>query len=288
MDIKNRLSEYSEYMKTALERSLGNTPEKVARPMEYSLEAGGKRIRPVLVREFAKLCGGNGENTESAMCAIEMIHTFSLIHDDLPALDNDDYRRGKPSCHKAFGEANAILAGDALSVKAFEVIATDKNISDEIKVKLINELSEATMGMIYGQFLDLEYENRKDLTEDEILEMYSGKTCRLIKCSCCMGAICAGATKEQIALATRYAECLGLVFQIVDDILDVTGTAEELGKPIGSDVQQNKTTYVTLLGLEKAKLKAEELTREALEILDEFENSGFMSELTKMLLSRKK
>lgn len=288
MDIKKQLSEYSEYMKTALERALDNIPEKVAKPMEYSLEAGGKRIRPVLVKEFARLCGGDGENTESAMCAIEMIHTFSLIHDDLPALDNDDYRRGKLSCHKAFGEADAILAGDALSAEAFRVIATDRNISDEIKVKLINELSEATMGMIHGQFLDLGYENRKDLTEDEILEMYSGKTCRLIKCSCCMGAICAGATEKQMALATEYAECLGLAFQIVDDILDVTSTTEELGKPVGSDAQQNKMTYVTLVGLEKAKLKAKDLTGKALEILGEFENSGFMAELTEMLLSRKK
>ena len=260
----------------------------VGKAMDYSLEAGGKRIRPVLVQAFCDLCGGNAKNVLSAAAAIEMIHTFSLIHDDLPCMDDDDLRRGKPSCHKKFGEACAVLAGDALAVYPFEVISSDESLAPEIRVKLINELASSTgaEGMIGGQIIDMENEARDDISEQELIFMYSLKTGKLIKTACVMGCIAAGASDEQVKLAKEYAECLGLAFQIVDDILDVTADEKKLGKPTGSDSEENKTTFVDLLGLDGAKKKAAELTEKSLEILDRFENSGFLKELTEYLLVR--
>ena len=261
---------------------------RVIKAMKYSLSAGGKRIRPVLVLEFCRMCGGDIEKTLPIACAMEMIHTFSLIHDDLPCMDNDDLRRGKPSCHKAFDEATALLAGDALEIYPIELIVGSELEPEKI-VKIISKITHqvGVFGMIGGQQIDTENEG-KPYTSQALLEMYSLKTSALLKAACCSGCIAAGADEDTVQNAAMYAEKLGLAFQIVDDILDVTGDEKVFGKPIGSDAESGKTTYVTLYGLEKAHEKAEELTNEALEILSNWENSDFIKELTKKLLNRNK
>lgn len=258
----------------------------VAEAMWYSLSAGGKRIRPVLVMEFCRVCGGDTKNAEAAACAIEMIHTFSLIHDDLPCMDNDDYRRGKPSCHKAYGEATALLAGDALETLAFGIIA-DAVIPDSVKVRLVQTLAKAVgvNGMIGGQVIDTEYEG-KNIPEEMLLRMYSMKTSALLKAACLMGCICAEADEEKMTAAIKYAENLGLAFQIIDDILDITGNEQQLGKPIGSDAANGKITYASLNGLEKSNSYAAKLTENALDSLSAFENTEFLKELTLYLLKR--
>lgn len=258
----------------------------VAEAMWYSLSAGGKRIRPVLVMEFCRVCGGDTKNAEAAACAIEMIHTFSLIHDDLPCMDNDDYRRGNPSCHKAYGEATALLAGDALENLAFGIIA-DAVIPDSVKVRLVQTLAKAVgvNGMIGGQVIDTEYEG-KNIPEEMLLRMYSMKTSALLKAACLMGCICAEADEEKMTAAIKYAENLGLAFQIIDDILDITGNEQQLGKPIGSDAANGKITYASLNGLEKSNSYAAKLTENALDSLSAFENTEFLKELTLYLLKR--
>lgn len=250
----------------------------------YSLEAGGKRIRPVLAFEMCRVCCGDIRNALPAAIAIEMIHTFSLIHDDLPCMDNDDMRRGRPSCHKAHGEAVALLAGDALTAYAGKYIC-DSNLPAEKKSAMIKELYDRTLGMIEGQTIDID--GNFD-TLDGLLSMYRMKTSELLTAACVMGCIAAGADDEKISAARAYAHDVGLAFQIVDDILDVTSTAEELGKPIGSDEEQNKTTSVTLLGLDKARELAKEYTEGAEKALSAFENTEFLYRLTDLLLNRKK
>lgn len=222
--------------------------------------------------------------------AIEMIHTCSLIHDDLPAMDDDDFRRGRPSCHKAFTEAMAILAGDTLAVLPFQVIADDTALDSDRKVRLISDLAFATAarGMIGGQVIDIDNETRDDVDEENLRYMCSLKTGALIRTACRMGCIAAGADEEKIRLADEYASKIGLAFQIIDDILDVVSTTEELGKPVGSDEENNKTTFVTLLGIEKAKEEADALTREAFEILESFPDNEFLKDLTMELLDRRK
>ncbi|MBO6116274.1 MAG: polyprenyl synthetase family protein [Ruminococcus sp.] len=267
-----------------------NAPQKeLIDAMNYSLEAGGKRVRPALVYAFCEALGGNIESAIAPACAIEMIHTFSLIHDDLPAMDNDDFRRGKPSCHKAYGEAMAILAGDALSVLPFEIIADSPDLTADQKVLIISVLANSVGrdGMIGGQVIDMLNEERSDVTEDELRNMYRCKTGQLIAVSAVMGAICADASRETLRSAAEYGLRLGLAFQIIDDILDVTSTQEELGKPIGSDERENKTTFVTLFGLEKAIELADKATSEAIEWLDAIEDNAFLKELTEKLLRRK-
>ena len=283
-DIENNLRRYTE------DKSGNESQQKLTEAMRYSLEAGGKRIRPVLVTEFCRLCGGTPEMSAAPAAAIEMIHTFSLIHDDLPAMDDDDFRRGRPSCHKAFSEATAILAGDALAVLPFQIIADDSVLDSSIKVRLISDLASATAGagMIGGQIIDIENEKRDDVDEENLRYMYSLKTGQLIRTACRMGCIAAGADDEKIRLADSYASKLGLAFQIIDDILDVVSTEEELGKPVGSDAENNKTTFVTVMGIEKAKQEADSLTHEALEILDLFPDSEFLKALTAELLDRRK
>ena len=217
-------------------------------------------------------------------CAVEMIHTYSLIHDDLPCMDNDDMRRGRPSCHKAHGEAVALLAGDALTAYAGKIIC-DSSLSADKKAAMIQVLYDRTIGMIEGQTIDID--GNFD-TLDGLISMYEMKTSELLTAACVMGCIAAGADKKKISAATAYAHELGLAFQIVDDILDVTSTSEELGKPVGSDEEQNKTTSVTLLGLEKAKELAEKYTHGAENALAEFDDTEFLKKLTDLLLSRKK
>ncbi len=280
--IENAIRDYVPYEEDVKRQKI------VIDAMRYSLEAGGKRIRPVLVLEFCRMLGGNINDALSAAAALEMIHTFSLIHDDLPAMDNDDYRRGRKSCHKEFDEATAILAGDALSIHAFSVISKDKNLSSDKKVKLMEVLSETSgyKGMIGGQIIDMENEKRDDVDIDNLHAMCDGKTGALIRCACIMGCIVSGADDEIIAKADRYGSCLGLAFQIVDDILDVTSTTEVLGKPVGSDAASNKTTFATLMGIEQADKLASKLTDKAIEILGQFEKSEFLKDLTHDLLVR--
>lgn len=294
-NFSEKLNKYINYTEENLREYNVCTPENEAQKnlieaMNYSLEAGGKRIRPVLVYAFCEALGGNIKTAKAPACAIEMIHTFSLIHDDLPAMDNDDFRRGKPSCHKAYGEAMAILAGDALSVLPYGIIAEDNRLSPEQKVKIISALAKAVGkdGMIGGQVIDMENENRTDIDEDNLRNMYRCKTGQLIAVSCVMGCICAGASETVIGIAADYGFRLGLAFQIIDDILDVEGNPEEIGKPVGSDAEENKTTFVTLYGVEKAREIADEITNEALSCLDRIANSSFLRELTEKLLKRTK
>lgn len=288
---KKTLNEYISFTESTLKKfsyknKLG-LQSSVADAMDYSLEAGGKRIRPVLVLAFCHMCGGDYRKAAAPAAAIEMIHTFSLIHDDLPCMDNDDFRRGKPSCHKKFGEACAVLAGDALAIRPFQVIA-ESELNDSMKIKLIAELacSSGAEGMIGGQIIDMENEQRSTVNGENLRIMYALKTGRLIKTSCVMGCIAAEASDEQVKNAEEYAHCLGLAFQIIDDILDVTGDEAALGKPIGSDAEENKTTFVTLYGIENAREEAVKLTDKAMKILGRFDNNEFLIELTKYLLDR--
>lgn len=290
--MKEHLERYSRIINSRLDELMSvytaeNAEAQLICPqaMKYSLEAGGKRIRPVLCMEFARIFGAE-EKALDAACALEMIHTFSLIHDDLPCMDNDDFRRGKPSCHKQFGEAQALLAGDALENYAFEVIASDESLSYEQRVRLVKYLAQCVgvTGMIGGQVIDVKNEGSR-LDGDCLLKMYSMKTSALIKCACTMGCICAG-RYDMISLAEEYAECLGLAFQIVDDILDITADEKLLGKPVHSDEDRNKSTYPVIFGLEYAREKASELTEKALGIVREFPNSIFLQELTEYLLKR--
>ncbi len=273
----------------------GNLKQKrVIEASRYSLSAGGKRIRPVLTLKFCEMCGGNAEKAIPVACAIEYMHTFSLIHDDLPCMDDDDFRRGKPSCHKAFDEYTALLAGDALTVKPFEIIseaALNGTISAAAAVKVISFLSKSVgfCGMIGGQQIDTE-NNGRLMSSDEILAMYSMKTSDLLIAACCCGVLCAENENEAkyLEAARNYAYNLGLAFQIIDDILDITSTSEILGKPVGSDEKSGKFTYASTVGIEAANRKASELTNSAISSLSVFPDNNFVSELTDMLLKRSK
>ena len=290
--MKEQLERYAAVINRRLDELMGAYNEENAgaqlicpEAMRYSLSAGGKRIRPVLCLEFARIFGAE-EKALDAACALEMIHTFSLIHDDLPCMDNDDFRRGKPSCLKQFDEAQALLAGDALENYAFEVIASDDKLTFEQTVKLIKSLSRnvGVMGMIGGQVIDVKNEGSR-LDGESLLKMYSMNTSALIKCACEMGVICAG-RDDMLPVAEEYGECLGLAFQIVDDILDITADEKLLGKPVHSDEEQNKSTYPAIFGLEAAKAKAAELTDRAMAAIEKLPDNGFITELTASLLKR--
>ncbi len=252
--------------------------------MRYSLMAGGKRIRPVLTLMINDMYKGFTTGAIEAACAVEIIHTFSLIHDDLPCMDNDDVRRGKPACHKAFGEDVALLAGDALENLAFDVIA-GADIDDTKKIKLIKELTQATgiYGMIGGQTIDIR--NNEAFSKEKLLAMYGMKTGALIKAACKMGCICAS---EDYTLALEYAENLGLAYQIIDDILDITSDEATLGKPINSDRKQNKATYPEVFGLEEAYEAAKYYTAQALYAAKSMPDCKELYDFTMQLLLRKK
>ena len=257
--------------------------------MAYSLNNGGKRIRPMLTLEFCRVCGGDYTKAVPLALAAEMIHTYSLIHDDLPCMDNDDMRRGKPSSHKAFGEANALLAGDSLLTFAFETALSAPEIDDRKRCAAALELAKAAgcSGMIAGQVMDLANE-AKSVSVDEIKATDRLKTGEMIRVSALLGCIVAGADEEKIKAAEKYCENIGLAFQIVDDILDVTSDEATLGKPIGSDSENEKSTYVSLLGLEESAQYARELTERAKSALDIFGCEGeFLSELADKLSNRK-
>ncbi len=262
----------------------------LAQSMNYSLMAGGKRLRPILIMAAADALGVDGEKFLRVATSIEFIHTYSLIHDDLPAMDNDDYRRGKLTNHKVFGEDLAILAGDALLTMAFEIIATDKDIDDKTKVKLITELSIASgaEGMVGGQVIDMQSEN-KAIDMATLKKMHAAKTGALFCAAIRMGAILAGANDKQLADLTQYARQFGLAFQITDDILDVTGDEATIGKPVGSDEKNHKSTYVTLGSLESAQKLAKEAVDRAKEALNEFDdNADFLRSLVDYLITRNK
>lgn len=260
--------------------------------MNYSMKAGGKRLRPLLMAETYRMFGGTGEVIRPFMAAMEMIHTHSLIHDDLPALDNDEYRRGKKTTHVVYGEAMAILAGDALLNYAYETAARAFALEPghECIGKAFRILTAKTgiYGMLGGQCVDVEYEG-KNLERERLDFIYRLKTSALIEASMMVGAVLAGASDEKIALLERVAGKVGLAFQIQDDILDVVSTTETLGKPVGSDEENRKTTYVTLEGIEKAREDVRRLSDEAIEELDTLEEKNpFLMELLKSLIDRKK
>ncbi len=257
--------------------------------MEYSLLAGGKRIRPVLVLETCRLCGGDPVRALPLACGVEMIHTYSLIHDDLPAMDDDDLRRGRPTNHKVYGEATAILAGDGLLTAAFGVL-TQAELPAERVVEAVSCLSREAgpEGMVGGQVLDMAGEGRA-LTRGELEQLQQLKTGALISAAAELGCIAAGGTEEQRCAVREYARCIGRAFQIQDDILDVTSTAEELGKPVHSDEKNNKVTYVTLFGTEKAAEQVEELSEKAIDLLKSLnKNNEFLYLLIEKLINRRK
>jgi len=256
--------------------------------MNYSLMAGGKRIRPVLTLETCRMCGGDVDAALSFACAVEMVHTYSLIHDDLPCMDNDDLRRGKPTNHKVYGEANAVLAGDALLTAAFEMMAEHRGGLDAERVLVAMDcLSHAAgaAGMIGGQVLDMEGEERP-MSLEELKLMQSLKTGALISAAAEMGCIIAGGSDEQRQAIRTYAQCIGRAFQVRDDMLDVTSTDEVLGKPIGSDAENGKTTFVTALGLDGCSTLVDELTEQAIKALNIFETPDFHIWLARLLAGR--
>jgi geranylgeranyl diphosphate synthase, type II len=278
----------------ALERLLppeSQRPEVIHRAMRHSVFAGGKRLRPILCMEAARMISGKlPDGVDELGSALEMLHTYSLIHDDLPALDNDDLRRGRPTCHKAFGEANAILAGDALQTYAYEVLANLK-CPAEPRVRIIAEIAHDTGtidGMIGGQVLDLESERKKPTAE--ILEyIHRAKTGALITASLVSGAIFGGGTDEQIEKLRTFGRAIGLAFQIVDDVLDVTQSSEQLGKTAGKDTATEKATYPSLFGIDESLKKADALIAEGNTALDGFGNRATtLKALAAYLVERKK
>ena len=289
--MKNRLNGDIKIINDALVKYMeheNNLQSKIYEAMEYSLYAGGKRLRPVLMVETAKMCGGSAEAVLPFACAMEMIHTYSLIHDDLPAMDNDDLRRGMPTSHKKFGEAMAILAGDSLLNKAFEITSSVKDIEPSLVLRAISMLSNSsgTEGMIGGQVVDIESEG-KEIELSELKYLHLLKTGAIIRSSCTIGAVLSGASEEEIKAVDDFASSLGVAFQIRDDILDCTGTVEELGKPIGSDEAEDKNTYVKLLGLERSKELVAEYSQKAISALDVFgDRAEFLKWLADYLINR--
>lgn len=286
-----RMDHYVGLINTALESYLPDNDDSiVCRAMRYSMEGGGKRIRPVLTLEFCRLCGGSVESALPFACAVEMVHTYSLIHDDLPCMDNDDMRRGKPSCHKKFGEEFALLAGDGLLTLAFETLFKAEGLPAQRILEAGRQLSAAAgwAGMIGGQELDMINEN-KAVPVNLLIQTDTLKTGKLITAAAALGCIAAGADSEAIQAAQVYATNIGLAFQIVDDILDVTGDIKTLGKPVGSDKENDKSTYVTVLGLEESRKAVNELTRKAKSALLSFgSGADFLLELAEKLEKREK
>ena len=282
---QNTLANDQRLIENALQQLLPPTAfdqGEVVEAMRYSLMNGGKRLRPVLALEFCKACGGDRHAVLEPACALEYVHTYSLIHDDLPCMDDDDLRRGRPSCHKAYPENIALLAGDALLTHAMVRSAGDMRVA---KAFAVLAKKAGIYGMIGGQVLDLKYE-AADPSLQQLLTVHKLKTGALISAACILGCLAAGATQAQIAAASNFAYNLGIAFQIKDDILDITGTSEMLGKPVGSDSSQGKVTYATKVGLEKAQQDVELLTDNALESLRAFDDTDFLQALAQSLISR--
>ena len=295
MDFKVQLKKYQEQVNNELEKYSGkkDVPEKILNnSMEYSLMAGGKRLRPILVIATYEIFGKNINKCIPYAVAIEMVHNFSLIHDDLPGIDNDDFRHGKPTTHTQFNEATAILAGDGLLNQAYIVISEDliKSESEELKnkLKVFNEFSTAVDRMIAGEYIDTEYEG-KQITDEYLEYIHKNKTGALLKLCVRMGAILANANEKDLEKLTKYAEKIGLAFQIKDDILSEEGNEEILGKPVGNDKELEKCTYVSKYGLQGAKKILEEITKEAIEELKEYgDRAEFLRELALYIKDRNK
>ena len=290
--ILNEIESFSQKFNAQLDRFFPKpegAEKRVVEAMEYSVKAGGKRIRPFLVYNTAKMFGLGFDDVIDAAVSLEMLHTYSLIHDDLPAMDNDDFRRGKPTCHKQFDEATAIIAGDGLLTKAFEVIA-DANLTNEKKCKLVKLLANAAGaydGMVAGQMLDLYAEKNPQKDENLISRIEKMKTGRLLKYAIVAGAVLADANEDQLKALEKYATNIGMTFQISDDILDYQGDAELVGKTLRKDKEQGKITFVTLYGLEKAKQMEQDLTKQAKEALDVFGNKAdVLKDLADFIIQR--
>ena len=290
MSFEQRSQEYRDHIEQYLSDFYAQFQSEPQKPLydaiQYSLLAGGKRLRPMLAFEFCRMCGADWKKAAPFAAAIEMIHTYSLIHDDLPAMDNDDFRRGRPTNHKVYGEAMAILAGDALLTDAFTVSSQAEVSNLQAMRDAIGILSECagSGGMVGGQVLDIMSEER-ELTEQEVLDIQTRKTGCLISAACSLGAIAGGASEEQFDAACQFASGLGLAFQIRDDMLDVIGTQEEMGKGVGTD--EAKNTFVRLYGLEKCEELVQKYTAYALDALKAFEDTEYITNLAKSLTERR-
>ena len=284
----NRTAEYTEFMERYLSDSCICYPKEpqqtIMESMRYSLLAGGKRLRPIFVLDFCRMCGGDWQKAAPFAAAVEMIHTYSLIHDDLPCMDNDDLRRGKPTNHKVYGEAMAVLAGDGLLTEAFSVIARAP-FSADIRIRAVEILAQCAgaVGMVGGQVLDIQSESR-ECTEQEVLNIQERKTGALIKAACLLGVLAGGGSDEQLIWAERFARHLGLAFQIRDDILDVIGTQESMGKAVGTDAGKN--TFVSIHGVEACEAMVRAQTAAAKDCLYCFEDNGYMLSLADSLTNR--
>lgn len=293
MDLLTEWKQRLAVVEAGLLKELNDTEEldkTLQESMKYSLLAGGKRLRPIMLMAAAEAVGKDGKTFLPFACALEMIHTYSLIHDDLPAMDNDDYRRGKLTNHKVYGDGMAVLAGDALLTLAFEVMLRQQNVSAERLLAAVKEVSKAAgaSGMVGGQALDLESEGRQ-IDMQTLRKMHMGKTGALFRAAVRSGAILAGADEKELENFTAYAEQFGLAFQITDDILDVVGDEGVIGKPVGSDERNHKSTYVTLTSLEEAGRLARTAVDEAVLALEPFgEKAAFLRELVQYLILRKK
>ena len=286
--MQKNASEVEEALELLLPKENADNP--LTQAMRYATLNAGKRVRPFLVRQFARLYGGDDRIAMRFGCALEMIHCYSLVHDDLPCMDDDDYRRGKPSCHAAYDEATALLAGDALLTLAFSVVSTDPVADNAKRVNacmLLSQCSGWNGGMIGGQMLDLLYENKE--TDEQILNAINdGKTGALLRCAALLGCVAAGAGEDEMRAAEAYAKNVGRAFQIIDDILDVLGDKNLLGKPIGSDEQNNKTTFAKLYGTTGAFKLAKDYTDIACSAIAGYAGSDLLIEYAMMLLNRKK
>ena len=285
---EQRMQQYLHTVETYLDEACfhydAEPQKKLFESIRYSLLAGGKRLRPIMVLDFCKMCGGNADSAMPLAAAIEMIHTYSLIHDDLPSMDNDDFRRGNPTNHRVYGEAVAILAGDALLTAAFESVA-GAELSSDARIHAVQVLAQCAgcTGMVGGQVLDIMSEERA-CTEQEILDIQIRKTGALIRAACLMGVIAGNGTAQQLDAAVTFADNLGLAFQIRDDMLDVIGSAEKLGKAVGTD--ETKNTFVRLYGLERCEELVQKHTQIAIDALAAFDNNDFMTDLAKSLTDR--
>jgi geranylgeranyl diphosphate synthase, type II len=291
MNLKAYLLSRQKMIDRALDRYL---PKETTRPatihkaMRYSLFAGGKRLRPILTLAAAEACGGRVEHALPLACAMECIHTYSLVHDDLPSMDNDDFRRGRPTCHKVFGDGIAVLAGDALLTVAFEIVSHAKPSRRYDMSTLLREVAIAagSRKLIAGQVADLEAEGKKT-TRDDLRYIHENKTSAILTASVCLGAMSANAPSKELAAITKFGRSLGLAFQVIDDILDVTQTSEKLGKSAGKDIAAQKATYPSLIGVEKSRAEARRLTRNAHNALSVFgQDAEVLHQLGNYLLER--
>ena len=290
MNFEIRSREYREYIECFLKEFYERFHDEPQKPlfeaMEYSLLAGGKRLRPIFAFDFCRMCGGEWEKAAPFAAAIEMIHTYSLIHDDLPCMDNDDLRRGRPTNHKVFGEGMAVLAGDALLTDAFMAASTADLPRKEDMADAIGIIAECSgsLGMVGGQVLDIMSEER-ELNEQEVLDIQSRKTGALIRAACALGVLAGGGNEAQFDAACQFAAGLGLAFQIRDDMLDVIGTQSEMGKGVGTDASKN--TFVRLYGLERCEELVQKYTQYAIDALDVFEDKQYMVQLALSLTDRR-